>query len=346
MKERNHAFDLLCGICIVRMVTLHIISFCGQNEQPWWQEIMYWSYFFMCFFFFKAGYFNKGVCGPTWPYLKDRVKRLLVPWACCGLLGNVVYFSFVPHLIERYDKPVEEIYLSHIWESASHYGNIPTWFLVSFFATYLVAHFIEKIPRLHWIVVLFPFAGVYLWKHDNPLWFSLNNVFMGVFFFYLGRVLHVAFQRFGHKPMLLVSLVLLLAFVVCNCGWHGSYTMSKNQFEGNPWAAITGVTLALTGIAGVLLAIRVPRIPFINFIGEHSMVYFLLHYPMLYYYKFMFLSFGRGIYHRMDDVFILLPVIFGLCSWLVPYFERVSWLSGRWTEGTVRSTKAATSDCP
>ena len=60
LKKRNHAFDILCGICIIRMVTLHIMAFCGQDKQDWWLEVMQWSFFFMSFFFFKAGYFNKG----------------------------------------------------------------------------------------------------------------------------------------------------------------------------------------------------------------------------------------------------------------------------------------------
>ena len=61
MKERNHTFDFLCGICIIRMICLHTITFCGHKEDEWWSEIMAWSFFFMCFFFFKAGYFNKTV---------------------------------------------------------------------------------------------------------------------------------------------------------------------------------------------------------------------------------------------------------------------------------------------
>ena len=61
MKQRNHAFDILCGICIIRMVTLHIMAFCGEDKQDWWLEVMRWSFFFMSFFFFKAGYFNKVV---------------------------------------------------------------------------------------------------------------------------------------------------------------------------------------------------------------------------------------------------------------------------------------------
>ncbi|MBQ7987685.1 MAG: acyltransferase [Bacteroidaceae bacterium] len=337
MKERNHAFDLLCGICIVRMVTLHIMTMCGKNDASWWVEIMYWSYFFMSFFFFKAGYFNKGVSGATWPYLKDRVRRLLVPWATCGLLGNAVYFAFLPRMIARYNKPIEPIEWSHLWDTSSHYGNAPTWFLFSFFMAYMVAHFLEKVPRLHWAVVVFPLVGVWLWQQGNPLWFSLNNVFMGVFFFYVGRLWAWLIRHAGRRTMFVVSFVLLVAFVACNLLWHGSYTMSNNTFKGSPWAGLIGVSLALTGIAGVLLTLRVPRIPVINFIGEHSMVFFLLHYPMLYVYKFFHLSFGRSIYHHLDEVFILVPVIFGLCAWLVPYFEAVPWLSGRPRAKTIQA---------
>ena len=50
MRERNHAFDILCGICIIRMVSLHIMAFCGQEDQEWWGEVMRWSFFFMSFF--------------------------------------------------------------------------------------------------------------------------------------------------------------------------------------------------------------------------------------------------------------------------------------------------------
>jgi hypothetical protein len=67
------------------------------------------------------------------------------------------------------------------------------------------------------------------------------------------------------------------------------------------------------------------------------MVFFLLHYPMLYVYKFFHLSFGRSIYHHLDEVFILVPVIFGLCAWLVPYFEAVPWLSGRPRAKTIQA---------
>ena len=134
MRERNHAFDILCGICIIRMVSLHIMAFCGQEEQEWWGEVMRWSFFFMSFFFFKTGFFNKGTSsGTDMDYLKDRSKRLLVPYVTSGVIGLVVYFSFYFPLVDRYKKFVEPLEWSHIWMKSGFYGNSPIWFLFSFF---------------------------------------------------------------------------------------------------------------------------------------------------------------------------------------------------------------------
>ena len=46
---------------------------------------------------------------------------------------------------------------------------------------------------------------------------------------------------------------------------------------------------------------------------------------MLYYCKFVHLIFGR-----YDEALLLLPAILALCAWIVPYFERLPRLSGRW----------------
>ena len=106
--------------------------------------------------------------------------------------------------------------------------------------------------------------------------------------------------------------------------------MSNNKFTGNPVVTVVNITAILCGLSGLLIAARLPRVPVVNFIGQHSMVFFVSHYPMLYYYKYMHLCFGRSIFGRYDEVLVLLPVVFCLCAWLVPYIERVPWLSGRW----------------
>ena len=331
MRQRNHAFDILCGICIIRMVSLHIMAFCGQEDQEWWGEVMRWSFFFMSFFFFKAGFFNKGTSsGTDMDYLKDRSKRLLVPYVTSGVIGLVVYFSFYFPLVDRYKKFVEPLEWSHIWMKSGFYGNSPIWFLFSFFVVYMMVRYIDKVKYLCWITVLFPVLSYWAYKTGNNVPMSLGNVFIACYFFYLGRLWQWAMCRFEVRRLMAASWLMVLLFVVLGFVAPGTYNMSQNIFTGNALMAVVRATLVLCGLSGVLLTARVPRIPWLCFIGEHSMVYFIAHYPMLYFYKFTHLSFGRSIYERVDDVLILLPVVFCICSWLVPYVERIPWLSGRW----------------
>ena len=332
MKERNHAFDLLCGLCIVRMVSLHIMGFCGQSDEQWWQHVMMWTYFFMSFFFFKAGYFNHGVDGDTRQYLAEKTKRLFVPYLTAGWIGMIIYFAFMPYLIERYNHPIETLEWSHLWENSGFYGNRPTWFLFSFFMTYVAVHFIEKVRWLHWAVVAFPIVSYSLYTMGNPLWMSMDNVFMGIFFFYLGKAWHEVMKRLPANRTMLLSVVLTVGFVAMNCMWKGDYTMSDNTFTGSFPTMMLKTVLAMCGISGLLLSLRIPRLPWICYIGEHSMVYFISHYPLIYIYKFTHLSFGRSIYGKPEEVLILIPVVFCVCSWLVPYVEAVPWLSGRYNK--------------
>ena len=106
-KQRNHAFDLLCGICILRMIVLHVAGFCGMRGFLWCEKMMAWTFFFMSFFFFKAGYFNKTVSGNSKEYCIDRTKRLLVPYISWTLIGDAIFFGmmlfnldmFMPYLV-------------------------------------------------------------------------------------------------------------------------------------------------------------------------------------------------------------------------------------------------------
>lgn len=330
MKQRSHAFDLLCGLCIVRMISLHVMQFTGHAQVDWWKELMGWTYFFMSFFFFKSGYFNKGLQGDTMAYVMDKAKRLLIPYISSCILGDLIYFAFVPILVNRYGHPVEPLEWSMLWERGGSLGNYPNWFLFSFFASYVVAHLLEKVRHVHWVVLVFPAVSYVLFRMGNPLWMGLNNVFIGVFFLFLGRVWRKAVDRLPRHVTIAVSALLTVVFIAGNIVWHGEYTMSGNRFEGDFLPTIVNSCTILCGLSGLLIALNVPRVPVLAYIGEHSMVYFISHYPMLYFYKFTHLSFGRSIFGRWDDTIILLPTLFAICSWLVPYIESVPWLSGRW----------------
>ncbi len=337
MKERNHAFDFLCGICILRMITLHTITFCGHKDDGWWNTVMAWSFFFMCFFFFKAGYFNKTVSGDSKSYVKDKVKRLLVPYFSWGMIGLIVYMSFLPFEISRYHHPIEPMEWSHVWRTSAFWGNEPTWFLLSFFSAYVLVHFIKKIHIVkpisvfQTVIILFcPFISYWLWKQDNPLPLSLSNVFMGIFFFNMGRTWHWLIDKSGRKLTLIICSFLCIAFIFLNIFWHGEYIMHSNRFVGDPLAAFVNTFIILPALSGLLIKLPLPRIPIVNYIGQHSMVYFVLHYPLMQFYRFMHISFGHSIYGHYDDFIILELVVLSICTWLVPYIEAVPVLSGRW----------------
>lgn len=338
-KQRNHTFDFLCGLCIIRMVLLHAFQFSGFNHEEWWKEVMNWSFYLMCFFFFKAGYFNRSVGGPTLPYLKDRTKRLLVPYVTCGLIGVALFWAFHAALAGRYsENPIKFLWI-HLWRVSDFYGNAPMWFLLSFYVTYVAVHFIEKVRHLHWSVLSFPLLGYILYTHGNPLWLNLNNVLMGVFFFYLGHQWHNLTRRLGRHKMFCLSLALTALFVVGNICWHGVYTMHSNHFSGNPWGATLNTIIIVCGLSGLFISLRMPRIPIINFIGEHSMVYFVLHFPILFFYKNFNLYFHRSMVGHVNDVVIALILVFVMCAWLVPYFESIPLLSGRWKKKPPQSAR-------
>lgn len=351
MKQRNHAFDLLCGICIIRMIMLHITNSCGFGKEEWWTIIMQWSYFFMSFFFFKAGYFNKTVSGDSREFCKKKFKQLIVPYLVWGFIGNIVYFFFVWFILDPNNTLCKQVEIKHIWESSQFYGNIPCWFLFSFFISYIVCHFIAKVPpllripipeslrwnknrsvlnfKIHWFILGFPFISYWMWTKENPLWFGLDNVFIGIYLFYLGRLWHFVMERLGRKASLAVGVVMAIGFCILNYMYAGSYTMVDNIWVGDPLITVCAITLALCGLSGILLNLNIPRIPVIGYIGQHSMVFFVAHYPIMMFYKMTRSANVRTLRGHWDDYTILIFMIFVICFLLVPHVERVPWLSGR-----------------
>ena len=339
MKQRSNAFDLLCGICIVRMIMLHITQFTGLTNLDWWQETMHWTYFFMSFFFFKAGYFNKTIDGPSRPFLLDKTRRLLVPYFAWGVIGCVVYFSYVLFVFPAENTNAKRVCLEHLWETSSWYGNDPIWFLFSFYMMYVVAHFMSRIPSLSiggkrygwlWLSVVFPCISYELYTHQNPLYLNLNNVFYGVFLFWLGRSWHRLTDALPKDAVVALSTLLLVVFIILNVQFDISHNMLHNAWRGNFWALWVATTCVMCGLSGLLTAFRLPRIPVVGFIGEHSMVYFVSHMIVIMFYHFTRSAYAHTLRGNWDDYYILIGFTFVICTLLVPHVERIPLLSGRY----------------
>jgi len=314
---------------MIRMMVNHATSFCGMSNAEWWQTTFFWTHYVLCFFFFKAGYFNKTVNGNTIQFCKNKVYQLLLPYAVWGVIGCIVYFSMLYLSSLRYHHLIETPTWDHIWISGGTYGNPPLWFLLSFFACYVGVHLLGKLKWGYYVVVLFPFVSFGLYKMGNPILLELNNVFMCIYVFLLGHYWRQVVDRLSNRSNFILSFILLLLFCVLNVVWHGEFETHTNEWEGHPLAVVVNLSLVLCGLSGVLLAIHIPRIPVVNFIGQHSMVYFVAHYPVIVFYRFVRISFGQSLQGRWDDWILLLCFVPLVCSWLVPYVEQIPWLSGR-----------------
>jgi glycosyltransferase involved in cell wall biosynthesis len=209
------------------------------------------------------------------------------------------------------------------------WGNSPLWFLPCFFVSYIIAHFIEKVRHLHFIILFFPLLSYWLYKQGNPLYFMMDNVFCGTFFFFLGKVWHIVLDKMGDRKGLAVSIVLAAAFVGVNIYLHGEYEMKTNTFIGSFWRVMINTMLALTGLSGVLLTTHVRRIPGICYIGEHSMVYYIGHYPLIMCYVYLSILLSHNIKKSVPDMIVMTVLVFAICTLLVPFIERVFWLSGK-----------------
>ena len=179
------------------------------------------------------------------------------------------------------------------------------------------------------VVLLFPLISYKLCEMGNPLWLSLNNVFWGIFLFLLGRLWHECLDQYERLPMMLLSVAMIIVFVVLNIWDIGEYTMSGNLWTGYYPATLLKTLCALCGFSGFFLLLPTPRVPVLGYIGEHSMVFFVAHYPLLTFYQMLRSTFVRTLRGHWDDMIILTLLTFVFCFWIVPFVERIPWLSGR-----------------
>ena len=87
-------------------------------EEEGWTIVMHWTFFFMSFFFFKAGYFNKTVDGNSWEFTKKKFRQLMIPYFVWGFIGCLVYFTFAWFILDPRNVMVKSVTLSHIWSTS------------------------------------------------------------------------------------------------------------------------------------------------------------------------------------------------------------------------------------
>ncbi|MCR4920497.1 MAG: acyltransferase [Bacteroidaceae bacterium] len=297
----------------------YVTEMCGMAESSWAVEVRRWTYLVVGVFFFKSGYLDRPTDEATGTFLRRKALRLLMPYIVWGLVGTVVYFGFLHFFPEVTQSQRDAVRWEHTLTTSRWYGNPPLWFLTSLFATLALARPMQRLGRLSAVAVLLPAASWALAQMDNPLWMNLNNVFVGVYLYFLGRWWKALEQHTAPHLFVACSGGLLMLALLSNYFWHGEYAMGDNLWSGNPLTAILNASMTICGLMGILSKTITQRVPVLGYIGEHSLAFLVLPYPMIHYYNFVHLTGKRTMINHWNDFIVVTVVVVCLCAWLAKY---------------------------
>lgn len=290
MGTREHYLDNLCGILILHMIFIvHVSNGVGYRTE--FMRFLSSSLgFFMSWFFYKAGMFYKDT--DTSLFIKKSFGRLIVPYLLFILIGLCIdaVFSIRESNFTLLSFCRSEIMCllrnSILWPTAA------SWFLLALFVVRISFHFLHKHhihPLLIAMVSILLAYGIFLLQQVNwafsvqianlqlsiEIPFYMGTIFHGLFLYGLGYYLQK--KQFGTVILLFALIIYVLHFY-----FPISSDFRANEPGGAYWLFV------VSGLAGSILFNNIfsrllsMRIPHLTYIGENSMVYFLVHFPVLY----------------------------------------------------------------
>lgn len=141
---RDLFLDSVAGLLIIHMIAGHCCQWAHMNDL--YDKYTSWLFFFMPWFFYKAGMFHRP--RPFQEELRKSFRRLIIPYIVFTIVGQLVlWLNLIIHqsfTIRTVLGPIKGIIIEG---SAS--GNLALWFLLSLFCVKLMFNYIEslKLPK-------------------------------------------------------------------------------------------------------------------------------------------------------------------------------------------------------
>lgn len=182
-KGRIAYLDFISGLLILYMIfPIHVLSQTGLEHYNYLSPVFF---FFMAWFFYKAGMFFKPTSCEA--VLKKTFKRLLVPFLAFSIIGDLVLdIHFCLTGITSYKYYIAS--LKSVLIDGNAVGNVPLWFLLSLFIIHNGFNLAKK--YLNTYVILVTAVAVPTCMHyaqiDIPV---ISHTFAGLFFFICGYLI-------------------------------------------------------------------------------------------------------------------------------------------------------------
>lgn len=313
---RHHYFDLITGFFMIQIIVMHILQLAGKyDDNVIFSPIMHLFFFFMPWFYFKSGYFFKPVEKINKNYISGKFKKLLIPFISFSIIGLLITF---PMEVYEAQRPIWRILLSFpfsiLRDGSGGAGNLPIWFLLSLFFTIISFALLDKL-NLKWLIVTFPFLGFILFYYKIELPLGFTNFFLAVFFYGVGNV----FRKVENSRYYILTSIFSIAIYITS----QFYCFSSLDFRTHELLTGYYFIYIISSIAGLIIIYRIGKvvnfIKPINYIGQNSMAYFVIHWPILILVKTLFKIFSI---HSMEYAYAIILTLAVFIA--TPFF--IKWL--------------------
>lgn len=272
-RVRDASLDVLSGAMVAWMLLHHLVQWSSLTGNVAYHWALGWLFFFMPWFFFKAGMVFRPVQGGYRRHTGKVASRLLRPLAVWFAIG---YLVGIPALLTNDGWPVWRALLDpavRFLRYGSTVGNDPLWFLLSLFWVQLVAPFLWR-GRLFWIVAA-PLAGWFLQSRGILLPLGLSTVPLGVFFFLVGGLYApLRSSKAGERATLLASVLFLAANP-----FAGSYVdLRLNELQYGGYLAFCSLSVLAMPLA--LAVAQAIDTRWLAWMGRNSMQIYVVHWPV------------------------------------------------------------------
>lgn len=318
MKQRELYLDTLAGFFIVLMIFNHICQHTHFENSLIYIWLGKLFFFFMPWFFFKAGLFNSK--RSLREEAKHLQKKVLFPFVVFTIVGYIINLLRLDVLSSI---SVNDIIWSPIIDflfMGSIYGNLPLWFLLSFYMVKIVQEFCmeKKYNSLYLcafslvIAYLMNLASIHIFKHIP---YYLGNIPLGVSFMAISSFL----QRYKQSAWILIVTIPLWLLNVF-------YFESFLDFRSNALLSGNYFMFYLSSVAGIISVNYIMRfIEFkksiifdavLSYIGKNSLSFFILHWLII-----LLVELIVGLVGVQEHLLVAIFMTLG-CMTIIPLYIR------------------------
>lgn len=205
-QSRNLSIDTVAGIMILYMVYTHVCQHFNLQQSNCYLILERFLYFFMPWFFFKAGMFYNSREG----FMLKSIDRLIKPFLIYSLIGHLCYVFICAWKGTVNIQEIFPIYSLLMFGAIP--GNLPLWFLLTLFICRII---FDKLMRCHVNPLLIAFVaimgafGLHIIGFSRP--YYVVNSMTGMFFMSIG---YCVSKKYRITPPFLLLCVIVYALSI------------------------------------------------------------------------------------------------------------------------------------